>query len=107
MIHTRLTSTNLGARALRDVRHIAGLTLAKVDQTDENVESDLRVSGGHVNFCERARQGSKLVDDYPRRAENAAAAATAARTTSTAATTSGQFNENPLAASAKAWTPAT
>ncbi|MGV0378642.1 hypothetical protein [Corynebacterium lehmanniae] len=62
MIHTRLTSTNLGARALRDVRHIAGLTLAKVDQTDENVESDLRVSGGHVNFCERARQGSKLVD---------------------------------------------
>ena len=33
MIHTRLTSTNLGARALRDVRPIAGLTLAKVDQT--------------------------------------------------------------------------
>ena len=62
---------------------------------------------GHVNFCERARQGSELVDDYLRRAENAAAAATAARTTSTAATTSGQFNENPLAASAKAWTPAT
>lgn len=104
MIHTRLTSTNLGARALRDVRHIAGLTLAKVDQTDENVESDLRVSGGHVNFCERARQGSELVDDYLRRAENAA---TAARTTSTAATTSGQFTENKLAASAKAWTPAT
>lgn len=107
MIHTRLTSANCNGRALRDVCHTAWITLVKVDQTDENVESDLRVSGVRVKFCERARQGSKLVDDYPRWAENAAAAATAARTTSTAATTSGQFNENPLAASAKAWTPAT
>ena len=62
MIHTRLTSTNLGARALRDVRHIAGLTLAKVDQTDENVESDLGVLAPLVSLYEHYSQAPRLVD---------------------------------------------
>lgn len=62
MIHTRLTSMNLNSGTLRDVCHTLGYGLVKVDRTDENAESDLRVFGSLVNFCERARQGSKLVD---------------------------------------------
>lgn len=62
MIHTRLTSMNLTSGTLRDVHHTAMFRLAKVDRTDENAESDLRVFGRLVNFCERARQGSTLVD---------------------------------------------
>ena len=62
MIHTRLTSMNLNSGTLRDFHHTAMFRLAKVDQTDENAESDLRVFRRLVNFCERARQGSKLVD---------------------------------------------
>ena len=57
MIHTRLTSTNLGARALRDVRHIAGLTLAKVDEAPENPQVRFRVFIGSVNFYEPVSKG--------------------------------------------------
>ena len=62
MIHTRLTSTNLGLGALRDVCHTIGWTLVKVDQTVGIAESDLRVFGPLVNFYESISQAPRLVD---------------------------------------------
>lgn len=108
MIHTRLTSTNFDLGALRDVCHTIGWALVEVDQSLGITEFDLRVFGPLVNFYERGSQAPRLVDaKLPRRAENAVTAATAASTSTTTATVSGQFTENALAASAKAWTPAT